>query len=73
MLIWGGGDEYRVATGGRYDPASNSWTSTITAQCTGRTHNQSTVWTGDRMIVWGVTPRTPAPTLDRWVYNPGTP
>jgi N-acetylneuraminic acid mutarotase len=57
MIIWGGLDDtghLYFNTGGRYDPALDSWTPTSTAANvpTGRT-TASAVWTGTEMIVWG--------------------
>ncbi len=54
MIVWGGFDGITALnTGGRYDPVSNSWTSTQTTNApTGRS-NHSAVWEGVYMIVWG--------------------
>jgi len=57
MIVWGGGLLTSGSTvyddGGRYDPASNSWSSTGTAGAPeGRIHHVA-VWTGAEMIVWG--------------------
>jgi hypothetical protein len=53
MLIWGGYsfETGWVNTGGRYDPATYSWSriSTVGAPYSGHL----AVWTGSRMIVWG--------------------
>jgi len=57
MLVWGGsGSGYGggdLNTGGRYNPATDTWTpiSTINAP-TGRLQCAA-VWTGSEMIVWG--------------------
>ncbi|MBI1800038.1 MAG: hypothetical protein HYR71_00210 [Chloroflexi bacterium] len=58
LVLWGGivnnSWPYAVTdTGGRYNPASNSWasTSTLSAPSPRRTH--TAVWTGSQMIVWG--------------------
>jgi N-acetylneuraminic acid mutarotase len=58
MVVWGGADDAGVtgvtlASGGRYDPVSDSWepTSMVGAPRARRYH--STIWTGDEMIVWG--------------------
>ena len=59
MIVWGGvalvsGEWINPNTGGRYDPATNSWTATSTASGVplGR-HSYAAVWTGTEMIVWG--------------------
>jgi hypothetical protein len=51
MIIWGGAEQN---TGGRYDPALNTWTPTSTGANvpTGRS-DHTAVWTGTEMIVWG--------------------
>ncbi|MCP3977960.1 MAG: hypothetical protein GY716_01335 [bacterium] len=52
MIVWGGVGNLR--SGGRYDPATDSWTKTrddYTAAFGRRWH--SAVWTGTKMIVWG--------------------
>ncbi len=59
MIIWGGYDGTSLNTGGQYDPATNSWSSTSTAcptapTCVPTARRQHTaVWTGSKMIVWG--------------------
>jgi N-acetylneuraminic acid mutarotase len=54
MVVWGG-REYGAAldTGGRYDPATNTWTATSTAGTLSGRDNPTSVWTGTDMIVWG--------------------
>jgi len=53
MIVWGGFDSVapRPSTGGRYNPATNTW-ATMAAGPSGREY-PSAVWTGTRMIVWG--------------------
>lgn len=56
MIIWGGSDsDTSWNTGGRYNPATNTWasggTSTINAPAARRLH--TAVWTDTEMIVWG--------------------
>lgn len=58
MIVWGGerpgfyfGQPQDVNTGGRYDPATDTWTATPPG---GGSRTQHTaVWTGAEMIVWG--------------------
>lgn len=56
MIVWGGEGDYPYLhdTGGRYDPASDSWTPTSTGPevVSGRVYHTA-VWTGMEMIVWG--------------------
>jgi hypothetical protein len=57
MIVWGGDyyldGWYYLATGGVYDPTANSWTATSTTNAPAGRQDQTTVWTGDEMIVWG--------------------
>lgn len=57
MIIWGGSENYNewpiLNSGGRYNPATNSWTPTNTADAPTPAARHTAVWTGDEMIVWG--------------------
>jgi N-acetylneuraminic acid mutarotase len=57
MIVWGGrdgtGSDDQLASGGRYDPATNSWAPTATASAPDRRSGHTAVWTGNEMIVWG--------------------
>jgi N-acetylneuraminic acid mutarotase len=54
MIVWGGHNGSNpLNTGGRYDPATDSWTPTNTASAPYRRHLHIAVWTGSEMIVWG--------------------
>jgi N-acetylneuraminic acid mutarotase len=58
MIVWGGcgpGSEHacETNTGGRYNPISDTWTATTTAGAPAARIDQTAVWTGTRMIVWG--------------------
>ena len=57
MIIWGGSffdfGNYYLNTGGKYNPGSNSWTATATANAPIARDSQAAVWTGSEMIVWG--------------------
>ena len=58
MIIWGG-DAYAghfttLNTGGRYNPATNTWTATSVGAGVPASRSEHTaVWTGTEMIVWG--------------------
>ena len=57
MLVWGGstsvsGDALSN-TGGRYDPAGDSWTSIATINAPSPRADHTAVWAKDRMVVWG--------------------
>src|SRR5262245_18628665 len=54
MLIWGG-YSYPTGglnTGGRYDPATGTWTQISTVGAPPPGSGRLAVWTGSRMIVW---------------------
>jgi N-acetylneuraminic acid mutarotase len=56
MIVWGGSTAYRSGyfnTGGRYDPAADSWTATSTYKAPTPRNGHTAVWTGSEMIVWG--------------------
>ncbi len=58
MVVWGGyfGDingAQWLQTGGRFDPAANSWQPTSMANAPAGRQYHSAVWTGNAMIVWG--------------------
>ncbi|HYV86157.1 MAG TPA: hypothetical protein VFB49_09615 [Patescibacteria group bacterium] len=80
MIVWGGqvgpyGPEF-LGTGGRYDPATDSWTGTSIDPATPSPRAGATaVWTGTEMVVWGGSaglsefPSTGgrySPALDHW-------
>jgi hypothetical protein len=59
MIVWGGfaydamANEVYFNTGGRYNPDSNSWTATSTANAPDGRTTHTVVWNGAEMIVWG--------------------
>jgi N-acetylneuraminic acid mutarotase len=57
MIVWGGyyndGNDHYLNTGGKYDPATDSWTATDTANAPIGRYSHKWVWTGTEMIVWG--------------------
>ena len=56
MIVWGGGTDPSyglTATGGRYNPSTNSWTATRNTSAPEPRAYHSAVWTGTWMIVWG--------------------
>ncbi|HYS07079.1 MAG TPA: hypothetical protein VEW47_18025 [Candidatus Dormibacteraeota bacterium] len=68
MVIWGGfacagSTCSRTNTGGRYDPVTDAWTATSTANAPTPRAFQTAVWTGEVMIVWGGTGSIPAASL----------
>jgi N-acetylneuraminic acid mutarotase len=76
MIVWGGestaGNIRQVNTGGRYNPITDGWTATSTANAPAARAQHTAVWTGSEMIVWGG-----FSDLDNWFntggrYNPNT-
>ena len=54
MIVWGGFDgTFRLNTGGKYNPSTNSWTATSTNNAPVGREFHTAVWTGSEMIVWG--------------------
>jgi hypothetical protein len=59
MIIWGGAvrnfplDDVPLDTGGRYNPATNTWVPTGATGAPSARFNHTAVWTGSEMIVWG--------------------
>jgi len=56
MIVWGGSVTAApsvTATGGVYDPATDTWTPTSTTNAPLARHSHRAVWTGSKMIVWG--------------------
>ena len=59
MLVWGGygsGLYSWTNSGGRYDPATDTWTETSTAWAPSPRNAHTAVWTGSLMVVWGGLP-----------------
>ena len=62
MIVWGGNTydlenalTVSLDTGGRYSPATDSWSPTAAAQAPSARYKHTAVWSGNRMIVWGGT------------------
>ena len=57
MIVWGGnpspGGTLSLNTGGKYDPATDSWTATSTTNAPSGRSGHTAVWTGSEMIIWG--------------------
>jgi len=75
MIVWGGdaaGFPSRTNTGGKYNPATNSWTSTSTTNAPDGRSLHTAVWTGNEMIVWGGIDDSFEDLNSGGRYNPGT-
>ena len=56
MVVWGGGASIGssvVASGGRYDPISDTWSGVSATGAPSARSGHTAVWTGTRMVVWG--------------------
>src|SRR5438876_7452569 len=73
MIVWGGDDNSGYSnTGGRYNPATNSWTATSTINAPSVRDSHTAVWTGSEMIVWGGSLGGYNQLNTGGRYNPGT-
>jgi len=80
MIVWGGlnASGAALATGGRYDPATDTWAVSSLTDGTGSDvpsarHLHSAVWTGLEMIVWGGVPSASSGALNTGGrYDPAT-
>ncbi|PYK08545.1 MAG: hypothetical protein DME65_13885, partial [Verrucomicrobia bacterium] len=73
MIVWGGlvpGAGGGVNTGGKYNPSTDSWIVTSTANAPDARYSHTAVWTGTEMIIWGGTSGFDLNTGGR--YNPLT-
>jgi hypothetical protein len=54
MMVWGGiNGSTPTATGGTYDPATDSWTTISTVNAPSARRGHAIAWTGGRLLVWG--------------------
>jgi hypothetical protein len=70
VIVWGGSDgSADVNTGGRYNPATNTWLPTDSAggAVPAAREGQAAVWTGKRMLIWGG-----SSVKDGAMYDPST-
>ncbi len=85
MIVWGGTRRSTFAStfyadGGRYDPATDSWTALPTTSAPARRARHTAVWTGSQMIVWGGVNDTTnyadggcyKPSVNAWTAVPST-
>lgn len=55
MIVWGGyqADGLDASDGGRYDPATDTWSPLNLSGAPGARNRHTAIWTGSRMLVWG--------------------
>ena len=77
MIVWGGrysdsSGSFDLNTGAKYNPATDSWSSTTVTNAPTARDSHTAVWTGKAMIVWGGG-AIPTKTFNTGgVYNPNT-
>jgi outer membrane protein assembly factor BamB len=76
MIVWGGDVEGAAsstptATGARYNPATDTWTTMSTDGAPSARWHHSAIWTGTEMVVWGGHDGTAAVNSGAR-YNPAT-
>ena len=72
MIVWGGESNNALFnSGGRYDPATDTWTFTNTSGAPTARAGHTAVWTGTEMVVWGGYGGS-AVVNTGGKYNPGT-
>ena len=74
MIVWGGSEGFNSVTntGGRYNPATDSWTATNTTDAPIPRSSHVAFWTGSAMIVWGGTDSNFNDTSTGGQYDPVT-
>jgi N-acetylneuraminic acid mutarotase len=71
MIVWGGipGEGRCLNTGGKYNPATDTWTATSTTAAPEARLHHTAMWTGSEMIVWGGSDSPDSP--DTQYFNTG--
>ncbi len=74
MIVWGGwpASAGETDTGGRYSPATDSWTRTSLVGAPAPRRHHTLTWSGDEMIVWGGENSLGATFGDGARYSPAT-
>ena len=74
MIVWGGygTQNFFLNTGGKYNPTTDTWTSTDFINAPAPRDYHTAVWTGNEMIVWGGVNSTTGYLNSGGRYNPAT-
>jgi hypothetical protein len=80
MVVWGGytttastGADFGTRSGGRYDPAADTWAPITLTGAPSTRYYQSGVWTGHAMVIWGGVGGSPVVGLNSGAfYDPVT-
>jgi N-acetylneuraminic acid mutarotase len=71
MIIWGGQDSSSLlGTGGKYDPATDTWTFTNNSGAPTARVGHTAIWSGSEMVVWGGQDTTFSRVNTGGKYNP---
>jgi hypothetical protein len=77
MIVWGGvtfsaafAPDTVLDTGGKYNPATDSWTATSLTNAPSARWMHTAVWTGSEAIIWGGADVNGVPTDTGGKYNP---
>ncbi|HVU00601.1 MAG TPA: kelch repeat-containing protein [Polyangiaceae bacterium] len=73
FVVWGGGDaagSTDLATGGRYDPSTGSWSAVSSTGALGPRRAPHGFWTGSRVLFYGGTTHTGAAVPGAALYDP---
>ena len=76
MIVWGGFNANTsivtavTASGGRYDPLTDSWSATTINGVPQARSIHTAVWTGNRMLIWGGSPGPPSSLSSGGRYDP---
>src|SRR5438067_7088956 len=76
MIVWGGslfGSPVYTASGGRYNPSTNSWTASGGINVPEERAGHTAIWTDSEMIIWGGSGPTPTPTATATATSTITP
>src|SRR5581483_4712542 len=73
MIIWGGqANSSLLGTGGKYDPATDTWTFTNNSGAPTARVGHTAIWSGSEMVVWGGQDTTFSRVNTGGKYNPET-
>jgi hypothetical protein len=75
MIVWGGSAITQgagLADGGRYNPATNTWTALSASGAPAGRFGHSAVWTGKDMVIWGGGTASTTSVSDGARFNPTT-
>jgi hypothetical protein len=75
MIVWGGARTTQgqaLADGGRYNPATDTWTPIVAPSNVQARFGHTAVWNGSDIVLWGGAPSSATSYSDGWLMNPTT-